>query len=159
MSILSCFSSRSLALTSVVGLFVMMTACLASGQSAEGTLDTQRGEASYYADKFAGRTTANGETFDPSEMTAAHPNLPFDTRVRVTRVHGGESVIVRINDRGPYADDRIIDLSEAAAQEIGMIEEGVVEVRVDVLEQPDDGAVTSSRESSSGGGSSGASVW
>jgi rare lipoprotein A len=68
-------------------------------------------------------------------------------------------VIVRINDRGPYADDRIIDLSEAAAQEIGMIEEGVVDVRVDVLERPSDSRVTSSHESSSGGEESGASVW
>lgn len=159
MSTLPCFSSRSLVFTSVVGLFVMMTACLASGQSSQRALDTRVGEASYYADKFAGRTTANGETFDPSEMTAAHPSLPFDTRVRVTRVEGGESVTVRINDRGPYADNRIIDLSEAAAQEIGMIHEGVVEVRIEVLDQPDDGRMTSSRESSSDGGNSGASVW
>jgi rare lipoprotein A len=158
MSIRPYSSSRFLVLTSVVGLFVMMTACLASGQSSQRVLDTRVGEASYYADKFAGRTTANGETFDPSEMTAAHPSLPFDTRVRVTRVETGESVTVRINDRGPYADDRIIDLSEAAAQEIGMIHEGVVEVRIDVLDQPDDSRVTSSRESSSGG-DSGASVW
>jgi len=159
MSILPCFSSRSLVLTSVVGLFVMMTACLASGQSSQRALDTRVGEASYYADKFAGRTTANGETFDPSEMTAAHPSLPFGTHVRVTHMQTGESVTVRINDRGPYADDRIIDLSEAAAKKIGMIQEGVVEVRLEVLEQPDDSRMTSSRESSSDGDNAGASVW
>lgn len=158
MSIPFSSSLRSLVLTSTVGLLLLMTACLASGQSADRTLDQAQGEASYYADKFAGRTTANGETFDPSEMTAAHPSLPFDTRVRVTRVQNGESVTVRINDRGPYADDRIIDLSEAAAQKIGMIDEGVVEVRLEVLERPDESQVTSSRESSSGD-DSGASVW
>jgi len=115
-------------------------------------LDDPRGEASYYADKFAGETTANGETFDPDAMTAAHPNLPFDTVVRVTRV-GGErerSVTVRINDRGPYADDRIIDLSEAAAQELGMIEEGVVEVRIEILELPSDAEVASSKQEGGG---------
>lgn len=121
-----------------LAVFAAMTACLASGQSQSRLLDDPRGEASYYADRFAGETTASGEVFDPDDMTAAHPSLPFDTRVRVTRV-GGErkrSVVVRINDRGPYADDRIIDLSEAAAQEIGMIEEGVVEVRIEVIELP-----------------------
>jgi len=128
-------------LVSVSSLLIVvgLTACLASGQSRSRLLDDPRGEASYYADKFAGETTANGETFDPAALTAAHPNLPFDTVVRVTRV-GGErerSVTVRINDRGPYADDRIIDLSEAAAQELGMIEEGVVEVRIEVVELPD----------------------
>lgn len=134
-----------------------MTACLASGQSADGLLEDPRGEASYYGDKFAGQTTANGETFDPSDMTAAHRTLPFDTRVRVTRVDGGESVTVRINDRGPYADDRIIDLSRAAAREIGMIEEGVVEVRIEILDAPSDSRITSSNES--GGSDDRATGW
>ena len=142
------FFVRPLFFTGVgVAVFVMMTSCFASGQSRSGLLDDPRGEASYYADRFAGQTTANGETFDPDDMTAAHPNLPFDTVVRVTRV-GGErtrSVEVRINDRGPYADDRIIDLSEAAAQELGMIEEGVVEVRVEILDLPSDAKVASKR--------------
>lgn len=128
-------------LVSLSGLLLVvgLTACLASGQSRSRLLDDPRGEASYYADRFAGETTANGETFDPDDMTAAHPSLPFDTVVRVTRV-GGErarSVTVRINDRGPYADDRIIDLSEAAAQELGMIEEGVVDVRIEIVELPE----------------------
>jgi len=127
-------------LVSLSGLavFVTITACLASGQSQSPLLDDPRGEASYYADRFAGQTTANGETFDPSDMTAAHRSLPFDTRVRVTRIEGDveRSVVVRINDRGPYADDRIIDLSEAAAREIGMIEEGVVKVKIEILEVP-----------------------
>ena len=141
-------------LVSVSTLFIVvgLTACLASGQSRSRLLDDPRGEASYYADKFAGETTANGETFDPDAMTAAHPNLPFDTVVRVTRV-GGErerSVTVRINDRGPYADDRIIDLSEAAAQELGMIEEGVVEVRIEIVDLPSDAEVASSKQEGGG---------
>jgi rare lipoprotein A len=124
-----------------------MTACLASGQTTSALLEDPRGEASYYADRFAGQTTASGEPFDPAALTAAHPSLPFDTRVRVTRI-GGErrrAVTVRINDRGPYADDRIIDLSEAAARQIGMIEEGVVEVRIEVLELPPDAEASPDR--------------
>jgi rare lipoprotein A len=90
-------------------------------------------------------------------MTAAHPNLPFDTVVRVTRV-GGErrrSVTVRINDRGPYADDRIIDLSRAAAEEIGMIEEGIIDVRLEIVESPQGERVTSSRGDGSRSGDGG----
>lgn len=133
--------SRSVA-TSLLALLLVvgLTACHANGQSRSRLLDDPRGEASYYGDRYAGQTTANGETFDPSDMTAAHLNLPFDTVVRVTRV-GGErqrSVVVRINDRGPYVDDRIIDLSEAAAQEIGMLEAGVVDVRIEILELPEE---------------------
>lgn len=151
-------------LVTAMGISVTLTACLASGPTTDRVLSDAQGEASYYADKFAGRTTANGETFDPSEMTAAHPSLPFDTRVRVTRVRGGESVTVRINDRGPYAGDRIIDLSEAAAQKIGMVQEGVVEVRLEVLSTPGDSRVTSSNEpeaseSSGGDPGSAASGW
>lgn len=149
-------SPRFVLFCTCVSLFAVVTACLASGQSADRLLEDSQGKASYYADKFAGETTASGEVFDPREMTAAHPKLPFGTRVRVTRV-GGErerAVTVRINDRGPYADDRIIDLSEAAAEKIGMIEDGVVEVRIEVLELPSGEQVTSSRaeESSSEGG-------
>jgi len=129
-------TSRSLLLATTVGLTLALTACLASGQSTEGPLDETQGEASYYADDYAGQTTASGEPFDPGALTAAHPSLPFGTRVRVTRVDGEESVTVRINDRGPYADDRIIDLSEAAARRIDMISEGVVEVRLEILELP-----------------------
>ena len=94
---------------------------------------TAHGKASYYADKFIGRTTANGETYDPDALTAAHRTLPFGTRVRVTRLSNGESVVVRINDRGPFIRGRIIDLSHAAAQELNMMREGVVPVELEVL--------------------------
>lgn len=136
-------SSRSLLLSVTGGVLALMTACLASGQSPSGTatdrlLEESRGEASYYADRFAGQQTASGDIFDPDALTAAHPSLPFGTKVRVTRLGDEQvrTVVVRINDRGPYADDRIVDLSEAAARRIGMIEEGVVEVRIEVLELP-----------------------
>jgi len=136
MSILRSLSPLPVSLAGLAVL-VTITACLASGQSQSRLLDDTRGEASYYADKFAGETTANGETFDPDEMTAAHPNLPFDTVVHVTRIDGKKrSVEVRINDRGPYADDRIIDVSEAAAEQLGMIGEGVVEVWIEIVDLP-----------------------
>jgi len=138
---------RLLPLCAALLVFVTMTACLASGQTTSPPLEDPRGEASYYGTRFAGQTTASGETFDPAALTAAHPSLPFGTRVRITRVGGehGRTVTVRINDRGPFADDRIIDLSEAAARRIGMIDEGVVEVRIEVLELPPDAKATSER--------------
>jgi rare lipoprotein A len=83
-----------------------------------------RGSASYYAAKFDGRRTASGERFDNSAMTAAHRTLPFGTLVRVTNIANGRSVILRINDRGPFARGRIIDLSRAAASELGLIVRG-----------------------------------
>jgi len=120
-----------------MGLAFALTACLASGQSTDGPLDNAQGKASYYGSNYAGQTTASGEPFDPEALTAAHPSLPFGTRVRVTRVEGREeTVTVRINDRGPFTDNRIIDLSRGAARRIDMIEEGVVEVRLEILELP-----------------------
>ena len=91
------------------------------------------GLASFYGNDFAGRPTANGETFNPGALTAASLTLPFGTMVRVTNRHTGASVIVRINDRGPYVGGRIIDLSTAAAGAIGMIGAGVAAVDVEVV--------------------------
>jgi rare lipoprotein A len=93
----------------------------------------QYGLASWYGEKFHGRPTASGETFDMYAYTAAHRNLPFGTRVRVTNEENGRSVVVRVNDRGPWVEGRIIDLSYAAAKELGMIEAGVVRIRLEVL--------------------------
>lgn len=83
-----------------------------------------RGSASYYAAKFNGRRTASGERFDNAAMTAAHRTLPFGTLVRVTNLANGRSVVVRINDRGPFSAGRMIDVSRAAAEEIGLIGPG-----------------------------------
>ena len=89
------------------------------------------GVASYYADSLAGRPTASGEPYDPAALTAAHRTLPFGTLVEVSRE--GRKVVVRINDRGPFAKKRIIDLSRRAAEELGMIRAGVARVTVRVV--------------------------
>ena len=96
----------------------------------------ERGKASYYGDKFHGRKIASGEIFDQNNLTAAHPTHKFNTVVKVTNLVNHKSVIVRINDRGPYAKNRIIDLSKAAAKKIDMISAGVVEVSVEVIRKP-----------------------
>jgi rare lipoprotein A len=101
-------------------------------------LSTQRGEASYYSDALAGRSTASGEPYDPRRFTAAHRKLPFGTHLRVTRKDDGRSVYVRVNDRGPFGGrGRIIDLSKVAAEELGMLRQGVTQVTVEVVERAD----------------------
>ncbi|MBW2261277.1 MAG: septal ring lytic transglycosylase RlpA family protein [Deltaproteobacteria bacterium] len=93
------------------------------------------GKATYYADKYHGRTTASGEIHDKKKLTAAHRTLPFGTKVKVTNLANMKSVVVTINDRGPFGKkERIIDLSRAAAEKIGMIKAGVVDVTVEILD-------------------------
>ena len=93
------------------------------------------GKATYYSDSLAGNNTANGEVYDPARLTAASRDLPFGTVVRVIRRDTGAHVIVRINDRGPFGNrKRILDLSRAAADELGMLGRGVVDVRAEVLQ-------------------------
>ncbi|MCK9994821.1 MAG: septal ring lytic transglycosylase RlpA family protein [Candidatus Krumholzibacteria bacterium] len=104
-----------------------------SGEPGSEPGSVQEGEASYYAHKFHGRTTANGEIYDENKMTAAHKTLSFGTTVRVTNLVNGKKVVVRINDRGPFVKGRIIDLSYKAAGELDYITRGVVKVRVEVL--------------------------
>ena len=96
---------------------------------------SQVGVASYYASKFENRKTADGERFKSDRFTAAHRTLPLGTMVRVTNLVNRRSVIVRINDRGPFARHRIIDLSPAAAQAIGVRDQGLMRVRVDVVSE------------------------
>src|SRR5690242_8346484 len=93
----------------------------------------QVGVASWYGPGFHGNRTANGEIYDQYEMTAAHPTLPLGTRVVVTNLTNGRSVEVRINDRGPFVDGRVIDLSYAAARTLAMVGPGTARVRIDVL--------------------------
>ena len=95
--------------------------------------DIGSGEASYYGDELAGRPTASGETFNPGGLTAAHRTLPMGSRVRVTNVNNGKSVVVRVNDRGPFAKRRVIDLSEGAARRIGMLGAGTAMVRMELV--------------------------
>lgn len=94
---------------------------------------TEQGNASWYGIPFDGRRASNGEIYDMHKLTAAHRTLPFDTVVRVTNLSNGKSTVVRITDRGPFVDNRIIDLSMAAAQEIDSIGPGVVPVRLEIL--------------------------
>lgn len=99
-----------------------------------GTVPLQeKGEASYYGYELAGKPTASGEPFNPEAMTAAHPTLPFGAHVRVTNLHNEQTVVVRINDRGPFAKDRVIDVSRAAAEELDMLHRGRAPVRIEVL--------------------------
>lgn len=104
-----------------------------SAQAEAGATKARAGNASYYGSRFHGRRTANGERFNMNAMTAAHKSLPFGTKVRVTNRRNGKSVVVRINDRGPYAHGRVIDLSKAAASRIGMIHSGTAPVQIDIL--------------------------
>lgn len=94
------------------------------------------GMASFYGESLQGRETASGERFDLNALTAAHRTLPFGSIVRVTNLDNGAQVTVRINDRGPYAKGRILDLSMAAARALGMIERGQAQVRLEVLSRP-----------------------
>lgn len=91
------------------------------------------GLASWYGKEFKGRRTASGEAFDPSGLTAAHPSLPFGSMVRVTNIKTGQNVVVRINDRGPYTHKRMIDVSQAAARELGLIGPGSGQVSIALL--------------------------
>ncbi len=107
------------------------------GHDGRPALETLRGRASYYSDRLAGRRTANGDVYDPTALTAASRDLPFGTIVRVVRVDTGASVVVRVNDRGPFRDHRrILDLSRSAAEALDMIRAGVVDIRAEILERP-----------------------
>lgn len=127
-------SLRSLALVCLLG-------CGSAHAQSSSSADVERvleGRASYYSDSLAGRSTASGEPYDPTELTAASRDLPFGTRVRVVRLGPDDealaSVVVRINDRGPFRDRRrILDLSRAAAERLDMVRAGVVRIRAEVL--------------------------
>ena len=92
-----------------------------------------QGEASYYGRELAGNRTASGERFDPNGLTAAHRTLPLGTRLRVTNIANGRSVVVRVNDRGPFVRSRLIDVSLGAAREIQMVRSGKAQVRLEIV--------------------------
>jgi len=94
---------------------------------------SKAGHASFYGSEFAGRRTASGERFDPNALTAAHRTLPLGTKVRVTNLHNGRSVLVTITDRGPFIRNREIDLSAGAARELKMVNRGVAQVLIQPL--------------------------
>jgi len=103
-------------------------------QPADEETEIGGGMASYYGKELAGNRTASGERFNPSHLTAAHRTLPFGSMVRVTNVANGDSVVVRINDRGPFSHGRVIDVSHAAAREIGMHRSGTARVKLALLD-------------------------
>lgn len=109
----------------IVGLLFLGTSLFA--QQAEF------GEAGYYGNKFHKKPTANGELYDMYAMTAAHKTLPFGTKIRVTRIDNDKSVIVRVNDRGPYIAGRIVDMSYKSAKELGMIDDGITKVKLEIV--------------------------
>ena len=109
------------------------TGGLPMGAPARAPSRTQVGMASYYDSRIDGAMTASGETYDGRALTAAHPTLPFGTRVRVTNLVNDRSVVVTINDRGPFTRGRIIDVSLRAARELGFVRDGTARVRVQVV--------------------------
>lgn len=114
-------------------LAIFAGAAPAAANDTRSIVQVAIGPASWYGAKFQGRPTASGEPFDMEELTAAHPTLPFGTRIRVINPANGRSVVVRVNDRGPFAGERIIDLSRAAAEEIGLRNKGVGRVKLEVM--------------------------
>lgn len=139
---------ESLSMKKKLAIFVLLSGCMKSapptyvGREVIPREDRTThvvsfiGEASYYGRDFHGKTTASGEPFDMNGLTAAHKKLPFGSIVRVTNLENGKEVWVRINDRGPYVDGRLIDLSKGAAREIGLLEDGVGKVKLDVYSSP-----------------------
>lgn len=105
---------------------------------ASNTTYTKEGKASFYADRFHGHRTTSGEKYDKTQLTAAHVSLPFNTKVLVTNVKNGRSVLVRINDRMASKRQTIIDLSKAAADKIDMVREGVASVKLEVIDNTRD---------------------
>ena len=118
-------------------LLIAITSLLLSACASQSQIDPQgyraEGQASYYGARHHGNKTASGERFDQNALTAAHRSLPFGSRVQVTNLRNDKTVVVRINDRGPYAKKRIIDLSQKAAEQLDMLRDGVVPVRVEQL--------------------------
>ena len=127
----------------LLSVLLLMTGCssLVSSSSRVVALydpmprSIETGKASYYGGRWIGRLTANGEHYHSGDCTAAHKHLPFNTMVRVTNLRNNKSVIVRINNRGPYAKGRILDLSVVAAKKLDMISDGIIPVRAEILKK------------------------
>lgn len=116
-----------------VGLLAFAVLALALPFGANATMTIQEGLVSWYGQHFHARPTASGEPFDATAMTMAHPTLPFGTQVKVTNPRNGRSVVLTVNDRGPFVGSRIGDLSQAAAAYLGILRRGIAHVRLEVL--------------------------
>ena len=121
----------------VLARLMLAMPAVAQDQIGGGETEIGNGTASYYGRELAGNRTASGERFDPDQMTAAHPTLAFGSKVRVTNLSNGQSVIVRVNDRGPFGGRRVIDISQAAAKEIGMHRSGTAKVSLTLVADQD----------------------
>ena len=119
-------------------LLITVILALAYSVNAQKRSYDKTGIASFYANKFEGRTTANGEIYYHAKKTAAHRSLPFGSIVKVTNIENNKQVVVRINDRGPFIDNRIIDLSKSAAQDLGFVDKGLSKVRVELIASTND---------------------
>ncbi|TFH20122.1 MAG: septal ring lytic transglycosylase RlpA family protein [Myxococcales bacterium] len=126
--------------TAALFFLVIVTGCATSaGDGANSTGGAKKsysakGQASYYADSLQGRKTASGESYDKKKLTAAHRELAFGTKVRVTNLANNETVTVRVNDRGPFAKERIIDVSRKAAETLDFVRQGHTDVRIEVID-------------------------
>lgn len=127
------YNRKCILLTVIIFLFIG----LGQFAIAQDNNKSQTGTASWYGSKYHGRKTSSGERYNKEDMTAAHNTLPFGTKVKVTNLANNESVILRINDRGPYVGKRIIDVSEVAARKLNMHKQGVARVEVEVVELPE----------------------
>ena len=125
--------SRLLGLACALGALLLI-GVPAPTRADDNSVGTQIGQASWYGHEFARRRTASGEEFHPHDLTGAHRTLPLGSRVRVTNLHNGRSVLVTINDRGPYRRRRAIDLSYGAARVLGMLHRGIAQVRIELVE-------------------------
>lgn len=134
--------TRARAASALVVLTLVLLPALTGEATAQEAPFVQTGVASYYAEEFHGKRTANGETYSMWAMTAAHQTLPFNSLVKVTNLENGKSIVVRINDAGPFVDNRIIDLTKAGAAKLGMIEKGTARVRLEVVGRDDSRATT-----------------
>lgn len=128
---------RLRAASALMALMLVLHPALTGEATAQEAPFVQTGVASYYAEEFHGKRTANGETYSMWAMTAAHQTLPFNSLVKVTNLENGKSIVVRINDAGPFVDNRIIDLTKAGAAKLGMIEKGTAKVRLEVVGRDD----------------------
>jgi rare lipoprotein A len=130
-------SPRNIALLAWLFLAPVVGCSSATHRVRPEGLGPEVGTASFYAHRFHGRKTASGEVYDEESLTAAHRTAAFGTRVRVINLSNGRSVILRVNDRGPWARERVIDVSYAAAQKLGFVREGLARVRLEVLAEKD----------------------
>lgn len=117
----------------ILTLLIVATSGLLSAFTT-GTAKEEYGKAGYYADSLQGRKTASGEAYNKNDLTCAHKSLPFGTMVRITRIDNKKSVVVRVNDRGPYIDGYVVDVSRKAAEQIGLIKDGVTRVKLEVVQ-------------------------